>query len=384
MLQYFATNRGIDELATAVREDRNGRKQRIQLSKGGYYFVDMERYFRYYLATTDDARMPPGAVVRDSKAQVFDTFLNDDRIGRIVVCVHGFNVELYAAATWFRVLTDTTRHLPDRGDRVVTTRADLDAKAGAAAGSLTAFIGFSWPSNGQVFAYASDQRDALGSAAAFGGLLARLRSTGKAVSLVCHSMGNYMACHALASLVNEVTIPQNMPRSVSSLLKRGAHDQDDGQRAKRDFFIDTMVMIAADVERRHVTKCDISTLGAAADKDYVGPFYSGLEHLVRRKVNLYSRFDSALNISNLEKMPREAALSVGDTLSSWSFGLLDFLERNPDQKWEQRLGSAPAPINAAPGFSSINATEVAGRKMDHGDHIDAAPVVARIAEELAI
>ena len=67
-----------------------------------------------------------------------------------------------------------------------------------------------------------------------------------------------------------------------------------------------------------------------------------------------------------------------------TFGLLDFLKRNPDQRWEKRLGSAPAPLNAAPGFVSVNATELAGRRIGHGDHIDSLPIVKRIARELGI
>jgi hypothetical protein len=39
---------------------------------------------------------------------------------------------------------------------------------------------------------------------------------------------------------------------------------------------------------------------------------------------------------------------------------------------------------APPNFSSINATEIAGRKIDHSDHIDSAQVVSAIAKALAI
>lgn len=85
-------------------------------------------------------------------------------------------------------------------------------------------------------------------------------------------------------------------------------------------------MIAPDVERHHVTKCD----NADVETDYVGPFYSGLHHLVDRKINLYSRFDAALSVSNIEKALREIAHTVGDAASRLNFGLLDFLERNPD------------------------------------------------------
>ncbi len=388
MIRYFATNRDLDELSQVVPKGRaDQREVRLKLSEGGYYFVDMDRYLRFYLATTDSTRIPKGAIVQTSDDDVFARFLADGRIGRVVVCVHGFNVELYEAYTWFRVLTDTMRHVPGVGDRMVTSPADLAAKPGnAKAGSLTAFIGFSWPSNGNVFSYASDQRDAVGSAAAFGGLLARIRVAGKSLGLICHSMGNFLACHSLAGLVNKVSVPDCADDAVRAMLER-APLKPGGEEVDRDaFFVDTMVMIAPDVERRHVTKCEVKDLDDQDDvtNDYVGQFYSGLQHLVGKKVNVYSRFDSALNVSDLEKRPRDMALAVGDTVSRWSFGLLEFLERNPDQRWEKRLGSAPAPINASPGFVSVNATEIAGRKIDHSDHIDATPIAQRIAQELGI
>jgi esterase/lipase superfamily enzyme len=385
MIQYFATNRALDKLAQVVSD----RETRLKLSKGGYYFVDMDKYMHYYLATTDSAKMPKGAVMTNSKHEIFDSFLADKLIGRIVVCVHGFNVELFEAYTWFRVLTDTMKHVPEFGKRIVTSRAELKAKPkGTPAGSLTAFIGFSWPSNGNVFSYASDQREAVGTAPAFASLLAHLKTTGKSVNLIGHSMGNYLACHAFAALINEVVVPAYAVEKpeIQALLKRAKLKPDSENIERTAYFVDSYVMIAPDVERRHVTKCEVAALddSDAIDTDYVGPFYSGLQHLVGKKVNVYSRFDSALNVSDLEKRPREAVLAAGDALSRWSFGLLEFLERNPDQRWEKRLGSSPAPINAAPGFVSVNSTEIAGRKIDHSDHIDVIPLAQRIAEELGI
>ena len=215
-------------------------------------------------------------------------------------------------------------------------------------------------------------------------LIARLKLTGKKINLICHSMGNFLACHTFAALVNKLIIP---PVAVGSqnmldLLERGnkAQNTEAVIRPDGDWLIDNYVMLAPDVERRHVTKC----AGGTVETDYVGQFYSGLQHLVRRKINFYSRFDGALAVSDLQKVPREAVRAVGDTISKWTFGIMDFLERNPDQRWEKRLGEAPAPFNAAPGFSSVNATEVANRKIDHSDHIDSRPVVERIAEELKI
>ena len=232
----------------------------------------------------------------------------------------------FEAFTWFRILTETMRNASPNGSRVVTHPADIAADGRQA--PLTAFIGFSWPSNGDVFSYMSDQREAVGSAVAFASLLSRLRSTGKSVKLLCHSMGNYLACNALKMLINKESSPPHLATNgLSKLMDRIDRRKDDGTHdAER--LVDTFVMIAPDVERRHVVKA----AGHDAETNYVGPFYSGLEHLVGKAFNVYSRFDGALNVSDLEKKPREALHSVGDALSSVSFGLLDFLERNPDQK----------------------------------------------------
>lgn len=380
MLQYFATNRSMEALGKAVQSSES----RHKLSEGGHYFVDMDKYMRHYLGTIDADEMPVGAIIQNSQNEVFDNFLTDARIGRVVVCVHGFNVELFEAFTWFRVLTDTMKHIEGVGERVITSPDDLNNAPDAEAGSLTAFIGFSWPSKGSVLSYPSDQKEAIGSKAAFSALLARIRSSGKPINLICHSMGNFLACHTFAALVNKLLVPPLALKdpNLGILFERGNKVGATEEITKDDanWLIDTYIMIAPDVERRHVTKCAAD----GVETEYVGPFYSGLQHLVKRKVNVYSRFDGALAVSNIEKAPREVMHSVGDTASKLTFGLLDFLERNPDQKWEKRLGESPAPINAAPGFTSINATEIADRKMDHSDHIDSRHVVARIVAELGI
>lgn len=377
MLKYFATNRNLDRLGKAVKRS----SERHRLSKGGYYFVDMEQYMRFYLGTTDSDEIPTGAVVDNSQDAIFNNFLCDSRVGSVIVCVHGFNVKLFEAFTWFRILTDTMKHLPGVGGKIITEPEDFVGHNGAT-DSLTAFIGFSWPSNGSLLSYPSDQKEAIGSTAAFGALLARLKETGKSVKLICHSMGNFLACHTFAALVNETTIPPAVADNaqLKRLLQRGEKRGNSENVSRDDWLVDTCVMIAPDVERRHVTKCD----SAVVETDYVGPFYSGLQHLVKKKVNVYSRFDGALSVSNIEKVPRKIAHAVGDTANTLTFGLLDFLERNPDQRWEKRLGEAPAPTNAAPGFVSVNATELANRKVDHSDHIDSTLVLARIAKELEI
>lgn len=397
MLKFFATNRAMHHLGRTIGKGKGARTNRHKLSKGGYYFVDMEAYMRFYLGTTDGDEMPPGAVVQNSQKSVFDDFLCNPRIGSIVVCVHGFNVELFEASSWFRILTDTMKHLQNVGDHIVTSPADLalkkdEGKKGLTAflaskkdegkKRLTAFIGFSWPSNGSVLSYLSDQKEAADSKAALAALLVRLKATGKSVNLICHSMGNYLACHTFAALVDQHIVPSGIIENpnVRQFIEREERAEDTENVTRDEWLIDNYLMIAPDVERRHVTKC----AGGDVETDYVGPFYSGLQHLVHRKINVYSRFDSALTVSNIEKDAREAALAVGDTVNKWTFGLVDWLKRNPDQRWEQRLGQAPAPVNAAPGFTSINATELANRKIDHSDHIDSRPIVERIAKELRI
>ena len=384
--RFFATNRAMHHLGRVLDED--DRETRHLLCRGGYYFVDMEEYMRFYLGTVRGDEMPRGAVVRDSGTTVFSEFLADSRIKSVVVCVHGFNVELFEAFTWFRILTDTMKSL--RKSIVTSLPKAIANTGGATAGTeepaaetpdqgLSAFIGFSWPSNGNVLSYASDQREAIGSAAAFGSLLLRLKRAGKSINLLCHSMGNFLACHTLAALVDKHSVPHGATKKEIALFKRGERtDSEDVKREK--WLIDNYVMLAPDVERRHVTRC----AGGKVETKYQGPFYSGLQHLVRKQVNVYSRFDSVLKLSSYEKAPREWAHSIGDAASDMTFGLLDFLKRNPDQRWEKRLGSAPAPLNAAPGFVSVNATELTNRRVGHGDHIDSRPIVARIAKELGI
>lgn len=399
-IRFFATNREMEQLANAVRatDADEKRQKRLNLQKGGYYFVDMNAYMSYYFAEVDAARMPPMAVVEDSNTTVFEEFLADPRITRVVVCVHGFNVNLHDSHIWFRILIETMRKLPGCADRIVADPAD-DSFKDDDAKDLCAFVGFSWPSNGSVLAYNRDQLDAASSAQALAGLISRLHTWNKQVDLICHSMGNYAACKMLQGLVNKEFVPacftavylketdvaagravlsaneyQERATRLLHLIDR-ADKEDQTEIVERDkWFIGNFVMIAPDVERRHVTKAE-----DRSGSDYIGPFYAGLQHLTRNVHNVYSRFDGALNISNVEKKPKDIILSVGERINSLAFGMLSFLERNPDYKWEARLGVGPHPSSAPPNVQSINATELAGRPIDHSDHIDSTNVVSAIA-----
>jgi hypothetical protein len=413
-LYFFATNREMEHLGRRVREVPKGddpRELRIRLQKGGYYFVNMASYMAFYFGEVDTTTMPTDAIVLKSQTEVFDQFLSNPKIGRVVVCVHGFNVHLYASHNWYRVLTDTMRRIRGCEQAFVTSPYDpLLTDKDVKDGSLSAFIGFSWPSNGNVFSYNRDQLDAAASAQPLAGVISRIHLHGKSVDLICHSMGNYLACSMLQGLVNKTFVPAcftaeyleerdrerakekldhkvRQPaeylaqvRELMTLIDRGDKNPDESVKVRPGYFIDTYIMIAPDVERRHVTKAS----GHSAESDYIGPFYSGLQHLVGRVLNIYSRFDSALNVSNIEKKPKAAVLSLVEGLNTLTFGVLDFLERNPDYKWEARLGIGPHPSSAPPNFESFNATELAGRAIDHGDHIDSAPVVTKIAESLGL
>ena len=405
-LRYFATNREMEHLGRRAAEPEDAaatRDLRIKLQRGGYYFVDMDRYMPFYFGEVDATTMPVDAIIEDSEKTVFNEFLANPQIGRVVICVHGFNVHLHAADGWYRILTETMRKLGPAGTRIVTGPGDelLEPGKDARPGSLSAFIGFSWPSNGSVLAYNRDQLDAAASAQPLAALIARMHLHKKKVDLVCHSMGNYVACAMLQGLINKSFVPapfladelerrdrecgrqgtgySERSRELMKLIDRGALRPDEA--VERDaWFIENLVMIAPDIERRHVTKA----AGHSAESDYIGPFYSGLQHLVRNVHNIYSRFDGILNISSWEKKPKSALLAIGDRLSALTFGMLDFLERNPDYKWEARLGMAPHPSSAPPNFVSVNATERAGRAIDHGDHIDSREVVRAIAEALGL
>lgn len=182
-------------------------------------------------------------------------------------------------------------------------------------------------------------------------------------------------------LVKEELLPYEPDAKKLEALKiRIGRDTADPEKS---YFVDRYIMLAPDVERWHVTKCVKIPDNIGKPKEeapYVGQFYSGLEHLVGQVHNFYSRFDGALAISNYEKAPpRKVLASAKGFFDKITFGMIDYLERNPDEKWEQRLGASQHPIIASPNMESHNAVELSGREIGHSDYVDS----KEIAEEMA-
>ncbi len=383
-IRYFATNRSHEHLARAIK-----RKERLNLESKGYFWVNMEAYMSYYLATTNPDEMPESVLVGSKARQniLGPKFLGHPKVGQIVVCVHGFNVNFHDAQTWYSILTNTLRKTKALGGKIVTDPMsqdkDLLKDNSTPDNSLTAFVGFSWPSDGSVLSYLSDQREAIGSGSALANLITKIRQdTNKSVNLICHSMGNFLACHMLKSLVRGEYEPKGIDKNR---IKR-KREKKAGLAPKDKYFVDRYIMLAADVERRHVTKCVVDASKLESNEEevtYLGQFYSGLAHLVGRVHNFYSRFDGALTISNIEKGPRKAAVAAKGVLDSLTFGMLDFLERNPDEKWEQRLGATQHPMVAPPNMSSHNAVDLSGREIGHSDYIDSQEIAEEIAQVLS-
>ena len=225
----------------------------------------MKAYMSHYLATTDTGGMPGTVLVGIGARQevLGPNFLAHPKVGRIVICVHGFNVNFHDAQTWFSILTDTLRKTKALSGKVVTDPIEQDkdllADDSVADGSLTAFVGFSWPSDGSVLSYPRDQREAVGSGIALANLITRIRQdTKKSVNLICHSMGNYLACNMVKSLIREEHEPKGIDENrIKRREKIGALAPED------QFFVDRYIMLAQDVERWHGTKCvvDASRLG---------------------------------------------------------------------------------------------------------------------------
>lgn len=312
----------------------------------------------------------------------------------MVICGHGFSVHFHDAQTWYGILTDTLKHTEDLHSRVVTdseNQQDMEFlnSDDVGKGELTAFIGFSWPSNGNVFSYLSDHGEARSSAHVLANLITRIRrmENNPNINLICHSMGNFLACHMFKQLVKEESIPHEPdPEKLKALrVRMGRIENGITVDSKAKHFVDRYIMLAPDVERRHVTKCVKipDNIGKSNEEaPYVGQFYSGLEHLAGQVHNFYSRFDGALAISNYEKAPRKALVSAKGMLDKLTFGMIDFLERNPDEKWEQRLGVTQHPIIAPPNMESHNVVELSGREIGHSDYVDSKEIAEEIAKIL--
>jgi len=352
-IRYFATNRNRENLGRDL-----DRKKRIDLQTGGYHWIDTARYMSHYLATTETDSMPSSVLVMDANRDVFQTFLAAPGVKRIIIGIHGFNVHLHGAVTSFSMLTDTLRYSRNLGPSLITD----PLATGAAARlqnpneNLSAFIGFSWPSNGNLFSYASDQTEAVSSRGALANLICRIRieNPNAKVHIIAHSMGNFLTCQMLKGLVYKEFTPY---QANDDILKRIARNE---TGAEASFFVDRYIMLAPDVERRHVTQCDVDGI-PGSKAEYLGPFYPGLRDLVEQAHNFYSRFDTALLASNIEKRGREILGSVKEI----------FTGENLDNRWEERLGLTAAPSVAPPNMRSHNAVTLTNREIDHGDYFDA-------------
>lgn len=367
-IRYFATNRDRENLGRDI-----DRQRRIKLQKGGYHWLDMYHYMSHYLATTDTTTMPPEVIIPDSEATVFTPFLSRPAVKRIIVAVHGFNVHLHEALTSFSILADTLEHTKTLGPTIITdpTTPKSAARLNDPNGNVTAFVGFSWPSNGSALDYGGDRTEAVSSATAFANLIGclRLQSPNAKIHVIAHSMGNFLTCNMLQKLVNqEIT-----PLDANDEVKREIARRDDG--GANSFFIDRYILVAPDVERRHITQCNAN--GSANSKaSYLGPFYGGLYHLVEESHHFYSRFDSALKLSKIEKQAiRKVVVGVKDTLTRNTS-----IEAQQANLWEDSLGLNPIPSVAPPNMHSHNSVTLTNREIDHCDYFDALPVAEKMAE----
>lgn len=321
-IRFFATNRDREQLGQ--RFDRN---QRIKLQSSGYHWVDTHICMGHYLATTNPNTIPVDAVISPSTERVFDKFLAKPEIRKVVIGIHGFNVPLHGAITSFSLLAEAlAATLEARGLSLVldpepaaTTTGVSPPPAAAAPGRAVqkdqiAFVGFSWPSDGRLLAYQSDRLEAAQSANALANLIANIRAANDSVEVdvIAHSMGSYLVCSMLKSLVDRSAWPYRawennaIGRSIAQRLKR----RDD---AGSSSFIDRLILLAPDVERREVTQCHNININSEL-LDYNGPFHDGLKHLVGHTYLFYSRNDSALKAS----MPaRCRSPNCPSSLRSW-------------------------------------------------------------------
>lgn len=361
---YFATNRDRQNLGKHL-----DRTRRIQLQRGGYHWLDMKKYMSHYLATTDSSTMPPEVIIPNSEEWVFQKFLSSPNVKRIIIGVHGFNVALHGALTSFSILADTLQHTPAFGSNLITdpTTAEAAILLNTSGTELTAFVGYSWPSDGKMTRYQADRVEAVSSASSLANLIGciRLKNPAAQVHVIAHSMGNYLTCTMLQKLVDKEITPLDANDDIRNRVERIDRGGD------QKFFIDRYIMLAPDVERRHVTQCDVDN-DFNTRAEYLGPFYAGLKHLVGEVHLFYSRFDTALKASKLEKEGRELITGIGEF----------FTGDNPDTRWESSLGLNPAPNVAPPNMYSYNGVTLTNREIDHGDYFDALPIADKIAAVL--
>lgn len=367
-IKYFATNRDREKLGRNIERDK-----RIQLQKGGYHWLNMNEYMSHYLATTDAGYFPEEVYVMNSEQEVFKNFLSKKSIKQIMICIHGYNVELHETHTWFNIFCKTLAYSKSSNQKIADllitdpTEKSQKEKLENDSNSLTAVVGFSWPSNGNVVSYETDRTEALSSRTALANLIGRMKSLAPQAKIivVAHSMGNLLTCSMLSSITDEeFQIADFKLPDYRKEFETGNHLR----------FIDKYIMIAPDIERRQITQCDLIETVNGKDETksiYLGPFYGGLKYAVGEVHNFYSRFDKALQISNTEKTFRAKIENVKEF----------FTGDNPETKYEQRLGLTEHPKNISPSnISSHNAVALSNREIDHSDYQDCLPVAEIISK----
>ncbi|KEF40639.1 MAG: hypothetical protein ER33_15980, partial [Cyanobium sp. CACIAM 14] len=381
-IRYFATNRDRERLGNRFQE-----KERIRLQDGGYHWVDTDRCMAQYLGSTDPTFIPLEAVIQDSQQEVLAEMLADPSIRQVVIGIHGFNVPLHGAITSFSLLAEAVQQeVARQGGLLVMTPEEFGMAAGR---EKIVFIGFSWPSDGSLLAYQSDRNEATQSTAALANLIGLIRSRNPStkVSVIAHSMGNYLTCTMLSDLVNKLHWPRQAYEQTpigealrKRLERRRKNDRGELIQEDDDSFLDLYIMLAPDVERREVTQCGKVELqdgrvAITGQLEYNGPFYGGLKHLVGHTHLFYSRHDSALKASVLEKEAlREPLSKLKERLTGPD------LER----RWESSLGLNPLPSLAPPNMTGHNATLLTNRPIDHGDYFDAPQIIRAIARILLV
>jgi esterase/lipase superfamily enzyme len=373
-IRYFATNRDRESLGKIF-----GRNERIKLQGGGHHWLDTDACMAQYLGTTDATRIPLEAVIPDSAQAVYEAFLCQPCVRKIVIGIHGFNVPLHGAITSFSLLAESLQQeVSKRGFRLLMEAPETGPVGGGRGPDSIAFVGFSWPSDGSVLAYQADRLEAAKSTSALSNLIAQIRARNPRakITVIAHSMGNFLTCTMLGELIDHESWPPQAYADSdtgkwlqSCLLRR---DQGGGDAS----FIDQYIMLAPDVERREVTQC--RSIEFREEKlDYNGPFYGGLLHLVGHSHLFYSRSDSALKASVVEKdAVREPLQKVKDRL----IGVEP--ETMLDKRWESSLGLNPLPSLAPRNMTGHNATLLTNRPIDHGDYFDAPEVIRVIADLL--